>query len=147
MANSHVSYSTYCLNLPLHEILWEWCYCYYLVLIFLNVLAEAYTLISISQQNPVTELQKGSNFAIHRLKLEVPIYWFLTFSRQKSLVEQHRVWIHVLKQTKSHNSNSEIHPSTQPFWRPHTLLLTNFADRYKEKVGACFPPYLGLSLP
>jgi len=46
-------------------------------------------LISVTQQSPETELQKGSNLAIHRLKLEVPIYWILTFSRQKSLVEQH----------------------------------------------------------
>lgn len=44
LANSRMSWSAYCLNLPLHALPWEWCYRYYLVLILLNVLAEAYTI-------------------------------------------------------------------------------------------------------
>lgn len=126
MANSHVSRSAYCLNMPLHGLPWEWCYCYYLVLILLNALAEAYAIWSYfcHSTKACNRTARGSNFPIHRLKLEVPIYWIVTFSRQKSLVEQQRDWIQVLKQMKSHSGNSGTHPSTQSFWRPHTTAKT-----------------------
>lgn len=104
----NVSCSAYSFNLQLTTLPWEWCHCCYLVLILLNILAEAYT---ISQQRLVKKAAKGSNLPSHRSANLI----ILTFPRQKILVGQQRAlnWTQVLKQRKRHNRNLGT-PSPSP---------------------------------